>query len=106
MPGKVAKREPLGHDKQVRSLKPEDKTYEHAIQGTVGLRIRVHASGRKVWFFRCRNRQTQRLEKLTLGRYPDISLAEARREAERQRQIADEFGSARQHQQAKQQVQL
>ena len=101
--GQPAKRQPLSQDRQIRSLKPGNSVYEHSIVGVPGLRIRVGPSGRKTWYFRYRRKQVPdepgRLEKLRIGEYRTggMTLAQARIEAERQRSIADEHGSARKH---------
>lgn len=102
MAKKEAARKPLSQDKQIRALATELAVYEHSIAGTPGLRIRVAPSGRKVWFYRYRHRETGKLEKLKLGEYREggMSLADARLEAERQRAIANEHGSARQYRDA------
>jgi len=54
-----------------------------------GLTLRVTSSGAKSFAFRYRDKTTGKLERLTLGRYPDMPLADARREVGSQRaQIA------------------
>lgn len=102
MATKEAGRKPLTQDKQVRALGAEATVYEHSIAGTPGLRIRISPTGRKVWFYRYRNREDGKLEKLKLGEYREggMSLADARQEAERQRAIANEHGSARKYRDA------
>jgi integrase len=91
-------RQPLSTDRQVRALNAGTKEYEHSITGTPGLRVRVTKRGKRVWYFRYRNRNSGKLEKLKIGEYrPDgMTLADARAEAERQRALANEHGSARQ----------
>jgi len=101
-----AKRQPLSQDRQIRALKAESEPYEHAIAGTKGLRVRVYASGRKSWLYRYRVRTGDDagvLQRITLGEYlaeDGMSLADARKEAERQRDIADEHGSAKDYRDA------
>ena len=47
-----------------------------------GLTFRVTERGVKSWSFRFRDRRTGRLQRATLGRYPDVSLAQARARAD------------------------
>jgi hypothetical protein len=54
-----------------------------------GLWLRVTASGTKSFAFRYRARGVRRVERLTLGKYPDVSLRNARARADKLRaQIA------------------
>jgi len=53
-----------------------------------GLTLRVTASGEKTWAFRYRDR-SGRTQRLTLGRYPDVALSDARARADdEQRKVA------------------
>jgi integrase len=63
-------------DKEIRALKPGI----HSIGQ--GLYIKVHASGTRTWFFRY---GPQGRKTLGLGRYPDVTLKEARKKAQLQR---------------------
>jgi integrase len=47
-----------------------------------GLTFRVTERGVKSWSFRFRDRRTGRLQRATLGRYPDVTLARARARAD------------------------
>ena len=61
-----------------------------------GLTFRVTEGGVKSWSFRFRDRRTGRLQRATLGRYPDVSLAQARARADELRgRVAAELKSAR-----------
>lgn len=62
-------------DVAIRNLKPKDRTYE--VFDGHGLFIEVRPSGGKSW--RYRYSMNGRLEKVSIGRYPAMSLAEARR---------------------------
>lgn len=62
-------------DTKLRTLKPQDKPYQVADGG--GLFVEVMPGGKVVW--RMRYRLAGRQEKVTIGEYPAISLAEARR---------------------------
>jgi integrase len=50
-----------------------------------GLTLRVTQAGVRTFAFRYRDKLTGRVERLTLGKYPDIALADARRMAGEQR---------------------
>jgi integrase len=93
----MATRQQLTQDRQVRALTAEAAVYEHAIKDSKGLRIRVSPSGRKSWMYRYRNRTTGALERMVLGAYPKMGLADARDEVDRHRAIVKEHGSARQY---------
>ncbi len=69
---------PFSTDKQLANRKPLPKRYEIGDAGCPGLRVRIRPTGRKsfVWYLRDENKKTH---SITLGNYPDISLAEARR---------------------------
>jgi integrase len=62
-------------DIECRTAKPREKPY--SISDAGGLKLLVAISGTKAW--RMNVRLDGRLTTLTLGRYPDLSLAEARR---------------------------
>lgn len=69
-------------DTRVASIKPPAVGQaEHADDLVAGLRLRVGAGGRKAWIVRTRAGGKQ-INK-TLGAYPTLSLAEARRSAQR-----------------------
>jgi integrase len=65
------------------ALKPQATRYEIFDALTPGLAIRVTPSGHKSWVLLYRHHG--RLRRLTIGRYPDRTLAEARAEAIRKR---------------------
>ncbi|MDR2605501.1 MAG: integrase arm-type DNA-binding domain-containing protein, partial [Desulfovibrio sp.] len=73
-------------DTKIRSLKPEAKPYT-ASDGTVGgMVVAVSTAGKKV--FRLKYNFQGKAQQLTLGPYPELSLAEAREMAlEARRQI-------------------
>lgn len=59
---------------KIRALKPREKRYVVTIEK--GLSLRVHPSGVKSWVVRiC---QSGRVIDITLGRWPDVSLAQAK----------------------------
>jgi integrase len=64
------------NDRQVAALKPKEKRYMQCADDGLGLYIEVMTSGAKYW--RMRYRKGKREEKITLGCYPILSLADAR----------------------------
>ena len=81
-------------DIATRQAKPQDKPYKIADER--GLFLLVQPSGSKLWRFKYRYQGKEKL--LALGKYPDVSLAAARklRDAARERLAADEDpGAAR-----------
>jgi hypothetical protein len=69
--------------RSIEGLKPGRTRCEVFDAQTPGLAIRVTPSGHKSWVLFYRHHG--RLRRLTLGRYPDRGLAEARKEAVRER---------------------
>src|SRR5512145_2918297 len=65
--------------RSIEALKPAAKRYEIFDALTPGLAIRITPSGHKSWVLLYRHHG--RLRRLTLGRYRDRGLAEARKEA-------------------------
>lgn len=64
-------------------MKPRQNRYQVAIGN--GLHIRVHASGKKSWVLRIS--RSGHVSDITLGHWPDMSLAQAKAEARRQQKI-------------------
>lgn len=58
----------------IRALKPQSKPYK--LSDGKGLFLLVQPSGAKLWRLRFRHRGIER--KLSLGRFPDMSLQKAR----------------------------
>lgn len=71
-------------DREIQNLKPQDKRYSVKDKLNKGLFIEVKESGVKSWHYRYSLAGKQ--ERLVIGRYPDLSLKEAR-------QIRDESAS-------------
>lgn len=69
-------------DLQIRALKATDRIYKKADQG--GLYIEVHPSGSKLWRFKYG--YLGKDKRLALGRYPEVSLAEARQKRDEAKQ--------------------
>ena len=68
-------------DIQVRNLKPRDKTYK--VSDFEDLFVLMKANGSKLWQFKYRVYGKERL--LSIGIYPDVSLAQARKAKEEAR---------------------
>lgn len=82
----------------VRNAKPRDKSYK--MGDAMGLFLLVEPSGGKLW--RVKYRVDGREKKLAIGRYPEISLAEARRRRDEAReQLAAGTDPSREKQQEK-----
>lgn len=62
-------------DKEIKSAKPWTFDYQMAEPG--GLRIIIKTNGAKWWHFRYRFRGVEK--QVSMGVYPDVSLAEARK---------------------------
>jgi len=73
-------------DTKVRNLKPEAKPYRVADAG--GLAVEVRPTGTKCW--RHRYRVNGRAQMLSLGTYPEVSLAEARQRRDKARKALAE----------------
>lgn len=65
-------------DLKIKGFKPTDKMKQHADGG--GLLLEVYPNGSKLW--RLRYRFNGKAQKISLGKYPTVSLAEARAERE------------------------
>ena len=63
------------NNSRIKALKPKEKMYRVA-DGN-GLTIEIKPTGNKIWRYRCRINGLATM--LTLGHYPTVSLAEARR---------------------------
>lgn len=82
----------------VRNAKPRDRSYK--MGDAMGLFLLVEPSGGKLW--RVKYRVDGREKKLAIGRYPEISLAEARkRRDEAREQLAAGTDPSREKQQEK-----
>ena len=63
----------------VKNLKPEEKMYRIKDTHTRGLHIEVATSGSKFWRYKYKFHKCPRM--MTLGKYPKVSLSQARAEA-------------------------
>ncbi|MCE7611105.1 integrase domain-containing protein [Vibrio fluvialis] len=64
-------------DKEIKSAKPSDKEY-NLFDGD-GLRLRIKPNGSKHWIFNYYRPTSRKRANLSLGKYPDLSLANARK---------------------------
>lgn len=69
-------------DVRLRALKPRDKAYK--VPDADGLYLEVRTSGAKLWRFRFCYRGKE--NRISLGSYPEIGLASARRKRDELRQ--------------------
>jgi integrase len=79
-------------DRSVKSLKPETKQYEVRDAALRGLAIRVNTDGTKTWTLIVS--KGGRRQRVTLGRYPDLRLADARRRASERKQSGFRVGGS------------
>lgn len=78
-------------DSSIRKARPRDSNYELADKGGAhGLVLRITPRGRKTFVYRYRT-PDGRMKRLQLGVYPDMSLADARGEIDRQKKLRKEI---------------
>ena len=75
----------INTDMEIKRLRPKPKVYRVAIGG--GLCIEVSPSGGKLW--RWRYYYQGKAQMLALGKYPAVTLAEARKKRDEQRDLLD-----------------
>ncbi len=71
------------NDTQLKALKPKNKVYN--ITDSLGLSIQVETTGSKLWRFRYQYENKPKL--ISFGKYPDISLLEARQRRDDARKL-------------------
>jgi integrase len=79
-------------DRSVKSLKPKTRQYEVRDAALRGLAIRVNSDGSKTWTLIVS--KGGRRQRVTLGRYPDLRLADARRRASERKQSGYRVGGS------------
>lgn len=72
-------------DTQIKQAKPKEKEY-NLVDGH-GLALRIKPSGSKLWIFNYYRPYTKKRANLSFGRYPEVSLAQARKEREQARAL-------------------
>lgn len=72
-------------DRFVDTIKPGTQRTEYIDSHRLGagLRLRVSENGKKSWSVMYRRKSDSKMRRKTIGRYPDFSLSEARKEAAR-----------------------
>ena len=84
-----SKATPIGRDisdAKLRALKPAEKAYRQAVGG--GLYLEVMPTGSKLW--RWKYRLDGRENRFAIGKYPRISLVQAREAVEQARKLVEE----------------
>jgi integrase len=71
------------NDTQLKALKPKEKVYN--VTDSLGLSIQVESTGSKLWRFRYQFENKPKL--ISLGKYPDISLLQARERRDENRKL-------------------
>lgn len=70
---------------QVKQAKDKDKDY--ALSDGGGLELRVKTSGSKLWVLKYTHPITKKRTNISFGKYPDMSLAQARKKREEAKQL-------------------
>jgi len=73
------------NDTQIKNSKPRGKEYSLADGG--GLMLRVKPSGSKLWIFNYSRPYTKKRANIGFGKYPDVTLAAAKKKAEAARKL-------------------
>lgn len=71
-------RKPITTDRSIIALQPEEKEYLVSVKGHQRLYLRVRENGTKSWSYRYLCPITNKAQKISIGTYPNISLARAR----------------------------
>jgi hypothetical protein len=71
------------NDTQLKALKPKEKVYN--VTDSLGLSVQVETTGSKLWRFRYQFENKPKL--ISLGKYPDISLLQARERRDEARKL-------------------
>lgn len=82
-------------DTEIKKARPKDKEYNLADGG--GLQLRVRPSGAKLWLFNYSRPYTKKRANLSLGSYPDVTLATARKEAAEARELLAQNTDPQEH---------
>jgi len=70
---------------EVKAAKPKDKEYNLA--DGLGLQLRVKPNGSKLWLFNYQRPYTKKRANLSLGKYPALSLSDARKVSANAREL-------------------
>lgn len=74
---------PVLSDARIRALKPKEKPYKQA--DFDGLYLLIKPNGSKLWRFKYRWHRKEKL--LALGKYPEVTLADARQKRDEARSL-------------------
>jgi hypothetical protein len=72
-------------DKEIKSAKPKEK--EYILSDGDGLRLRVKPNGSKLWLLNYTHPTKKKRANLSLGKYPDLSLANARKYSQEAKEL-------------------
>jgi len=72
-------------DKKINSAKILDKDY--VLSDGNGLQLRVRSNGSKIWNFNYKHPQTRKRVNINIGKYPGVSLINARKKAQSYRDL-------------------
>ncbi|KAB2113562.1 integrase domain-containing protein [Vibrio alginolyticus] len=72
-------------DKEIKSAKPKEK--EYILSDGDGLRLRVKPNGSKLWLLNYTHPIKRKRTNLSLGKYPDLSLANARKTSQEAKEL-------------------
>lgn len=81
----MSKLVPPLNDTQIKNAKPQNKEYN--LGDGHGLTLRIKPNGTKLWRFNYQKPITKKRANLSLGKYPDLSLAKARVKAHTAREL-------------------
>ncbi|WP_318489457.1 tyrosine-type recombinase/integrase [Photobacterium leiognathi] len=82
-------------DKQIKSTIPKDK--EFTLSDGDGLQLRIRTSGTKSWQFKFKSPISGTLQKITLGVYPHLTLANARKKALEYKELISQQINPKEH---------
>lgn len=68
-------------DLKIKNMKPKEKSYKVNDPASFNLYVEVSPKGLKTFRFRYRHKDTKKEQVLTIGRYPEFSLSDAREAA-------------------------
>lgn len=82
---------------EIKQAKPKDKEYNLADGG--GLLLRVKPNGTKLWLFNYKKPYTKQRSNISFGKYPALSLAEARKMQREANELLAKFIDPKEHRQ-------
>ena len=70
---------------EIKQAKPKDK--EYSLNDGDGLALRIKTTGSKQWIFNYYRPFSKKRANISFGQYPEVSLAEARKQREKARAL-------------------